>query len=187
MTMQEAETVALAHLRVAEWEPDDDDEIVVPIPALPASPPQFLPVPSAWWETPAVTGCPLSPVPEEARNARLFVRELLTCWGLAYLSDDAELIVAELVGNAVRHGLPTAAAVPHGGGQPIRLCLLRRIGEVMLAVTDPSDEAPAPQAASSDGESGRGLQIVGALSYVWGWSPIEGCGKAVWAVLKSAR
>src|ERR1700744_2985257 len=100
--MQEA--VALAHLRVAEWEPDDDDE-VVPIPALPASPPQFLPVPSAWWETPAVTCRPLSPVPEEARNARLFVRELLTCWGLAYLSEDAELIIAELVGNAVRHGL----------------------------------------------------------------------------------
>ncbi len=56
----------------------------------------------------------------------------------------------------------------------------------MLAVTDPSDEAPAPRAPSSDGESGRGLQIVGALSYVWGWSPIEGNGKAVWAVLKSA-
>jgi hypothetical protein len=68
----------------------------------------------------------------------------------------------------------------------LRLCLLRRLGEVMLAVTDPSDEAPAPKAPSADGESGRGLQIVGALSYVWGWSPIEGNGKAVWAVLKSA-
>jgi hypothetical protein len=187
MTMQEAETVALAHLRVADWEPDDDDEVVVPIPALPASSPQFLPVPSAWWETPAVTCRPLSPVPEEARNARLFVRELLTGWGLAYLSDDAELIIAELVGNAVRHGLRTApAAAARGGRSSIRLCLLRRIGEVMLAVTDPSDEAPTPRVASSDGESGRGLQIVGALSYVWGWSPIEGCGKAVWAVLRSA-
>jgi len=188
MTMQEAETVALAHLRVAEWEPDDDDEIVVPIPALPASPPQFLPVPAAWWETPAVTCRPLSPVPEEARNARIFVRELLTCWGLSYLSDDAELIIAELVGNAVRHGLRTApSAVSRGAGAAaIRLCLLRQIGEVMLAVTDPSDEAPAPRAATSGGESGRGLQIVGALSYVWGWSPIEGSGKAVWAVLKSA-
>ena len=54
----------------------------------------------------------------------------------------------------------------------------------MLAVTDPSDEAPAPKAPSENGESGRGLQIVGALSYVWGWSPIEGNGKAVWAVLR---
>jgi anti-sigma regulatory factor (Ser/Thr protein kinase) len=179
--------VALAHLRVAEWEPDDDDEEVVPIPALPSSPPQFLPVPSAWWETPAVTCRPLSPVPEEARTARQFVRELLTCWGLAYLSDDAELIIAELVGNAVRHGLHTAPQLRSAGIEPsaLRLCLLRRVGEVMLAVTDPSDEAPTPQAPSFTGESGRGLQIVGALSYVWGWSPIEGHGKAVWAVLKS--
>ena len=105
MTMQKA--VALAHLRVA-YEPEDDDDEVVSIPAPPASPPQYLPVPSAWWETPAVTSRPLSPMPEEARTARQFVRELLTGWGLGYLTDDAELIIAELVVNAVRHGLRTA-------------------------------------------------------------------------------
>jgi anti-sigma regulatory factor (Ser/Thr protein kinase) len=186
--------VALAHLRVAAWEPDDDDdEVVVPISALPVSPPQLLPVPSAWWETPAVTSRPLNPVPEECRNARQFVRELLGCWGLSYLSDDAELIIAELVGNAVRHGLRAAPQIRRAGASPsaLRLCLLRRSrqsrsaeGEVMLAVTDPSDDVPQPKAPSDSGESGRGLQIVGALSYVWGWSPIEGSGKAVWAVLR---
>ena len=181
MTMQKA--VALAHLRVA-YEPEDDDE-VVSIPAPPASPPQYLPVPSAWWETPAVTSRPLSPVPEEARTARQFVRELLTGWGLGYLIDDAELIIAELVVNAVRHGLRTTPQVVSTAAPcALRLCLLRRVGEVMLAVTDPSDEAPAPQTPGWTGESGRGLQIVGALSYVWGWSPIEGHGKAVWAVLR---
>ena len=189
MTMQKA--VALAHLRVA-YEPDDEDDLVsVPSPS--ASPPQFLPVPSAWWETPAVTSRPLSPVPEEARTARQFVRELLTCWDLGYLSDDAELIIAELVVNAVRHGLRAApqavancatGAPGVAGASALRLCLLRRVGEVMLAVTDPSNEAPTPRATGWTGESGRGLQIVGALSYVWGWSPIEGRGKAVWAVLR---
>jgi Histidine kinase-like ATPase domain len=179
--------VVLAHLRVAAWESDDDDdEVVVPIPASPASPPQLLPVPSAWWETPAVTSRPLNPVLEESRNARHFVREMLTCWELSYLSDDAELIIAELVGNAVRHGLRVTPQVRHPNGWPcaLRLCLLRRVGEVMLAVTDPSDDIPTPKAPSDSGESGRGLQIVGALSYVWGWSPIEGHGKAVWAVLR---
>jgi Histidine kinase-like ATPase domain len=189
MTMQKA--VALAHLRVA-YEPDDEDDLVS-VPAPSASPPQFLPVPSAWWETPAVTSRPLSPVPEEARTARQFVRELLTCWDLGYLSDDAELIIAELVVNAVRHGLRAApqAVASRATGAPgvagasaLRLCLLRRVGEVMLAVTDPSNEAPTPRAPGWTGESGRGLQIVGALSYVWGWSPIEGRGKAVWAVLR---
>jgi hypothetical protein len=189
MTMQKA--VALAHLRVA-YEPDDEDDLVS-VPAPSASPPQFLPVPSAWWETPAVTSRPLSPVPEEARTARQFVRELLTCWDLGYLSDDAELIIAELVVNAVRHGLRAApqavassatGAPGVAGASALRLCLLRRVGEVMLAVTDPSNEAPTPRAPGWTGESGRGLQIVGALSYVWGWSPIEGRGKAVWAVLR---
>jgi len=184
--MQKA--VALAHLRVAAWEPDDDDEVIVPTPALPASPPQFLPVPSAWWDTSAVTSRPLNPVAEAARTARHFVSELLTCWGLGYLSDDAELIIAELVGNAVRHGMRTAPQPVRLSvtAPALRLCLLRRVGEVMLAVTDPSNEAPAPQAPSAEGESGRGLQIVGALSHVWGWSPIEGSGKAVWAVMKIA-
>ncbi|MGH3268416.1 MAG: ATP-binding protein [Trebonia sp.] len=137
-----------------------------------------------------MTSRPLCPVPEEARTARHFVRELLTCWNLGYLSDDAEVIIAELVVNAVRHGLRTApqavAAGPPGvaGASALRLCLLRRVGEVMLAVTDPSNEAPTPRAPGWTGESGRGLQIVGALSYIWGWSPMEGRGKAVWAVLR---
>ena len=97
-----------------------------------------------------MTSRPLSPVAEEARTARQFVRELLTCWGLGYLSDDAELIIAELVGNAVRHGLRTAPQVVAARARTrpaLRLCLLRRVGEVMLAVTDPSDEAPAPKRA----------------------------------------
>ena len=184
MTMQKA--VALAHLRVA-YEPDDDDEDVVALPALPASPPQLLPVPSAWWETSAVSSRVLTAEPEEARASRMFVRDLLTRWGLADLVDDAELIIGELVVNAVRHGLravPPIAAVSPTAPPPMRLCLLRRSGEVMLAVTDPSADPPAPRAPDSARESGRGLQIVGALSYIWGWSPIEGHGKAVWAVLK---
>ena len=187
----------MAHLRVA-YEPDDDDGEVATIPALPASPPQLLPLPSAWWETPAVTSRALSPAPEEARAARVFVRELLTCWGLDDLVDDAELIITELVVNAVRHGMGGAhltnvsksavskAAVGKAARSPLRLCLLRRAGEVMLAVTDPSTEAPLPRPPNAVREYGRGLQIVGALSYVWGWSPIEGQGKAVWAVLKYA-
>ena len=130
----------------------------------------------------------LSAAPEEARAARLFVRELLTGWGLADLVDDAELIITELVVNAVRHGAggPHLTDVSKSTRPPLRLCLLRRAGEVMLAVTDPSTEAPTPRPPDAARECGRGLQIVGALSYLWGWSPIDGQGKAVWAVLRHA-
>jgi hypothetical protein len=77
---------------------------------------------------------------------------------------------------------PSAAA----SGAVLRLCLLRRAGEIMLAVIDACDDAPTPRQPDWIRESGRGLQIVGALSSVWGWSPIEGHGKAVWAVLPQA-
>ena len=192
------------------------------------SSPRLFPVPSAWWETPAVTSCVLAAQPESAGTARHFTREVLLSWGFGQLADEAETIIGELVVNAVQHGThdtgghdwcasmahargttgyPRAraawasrltdaanpsAGVPSAGipgppgsadGAVLRLCLLRRAGEVMLAVIDASDDAPAPRQPDWARESGRGLQIVDALSSVWGWSPIEGHGKAVWAVL----
>ena len=89
--MQEA--VALAHLSVATGSGDDDEEVSIPWPEVSDGMPRLLPVPSAWWETPAVTTRALSARPEEARTARRFVREMLTCWGLEALADDAEMIV----------------------------------------------------------------------------------------------
>ncbi len=182
--MQEA--VALAHLSVATGSGDDDEEVSIPWPTVADGMPRLLPVPSAWWETPAVTTRALSARPEEARTARRFVRELLTCWGLEALADDAEMIVDELVVNAVLHGTRAGLtrANPGGGLTVLRLCMLRRAGEVMLAVVDPGNETPMPRQPDWGGESGRGLQIVAALSHVWGWSPIAGHGKAVWAVLR---
>lgn len=171
----------MAHLSVAAGNGDDDED-VIPWTGPADGMPRLLPVPSAWWETPAVTTRALSARPEEARTARHFVRELLVCWGLEALADDAEMIVDELVVNAVLHG--THNGMRQGASSVLRLCMLRRVGEVMLAVVDPGNEAPMPRQPDWTGENGRGLQIVGALSHVWGWSPIAGHGKAVWAVLR---
>ena len=188
--------------------------------------PRLLPVPSAWWETPAITSRVLYAHPESARTARLFTREILSSWGLDALADEAETIIGELVVNAVQHGTRDAGSNgrrggtsargtngyprpvgdwpvqqvrevrdggetgwsgPYEAGEPdepvLRLCLLRRAGEVMLAVLDASDDAPTPRQPDWVKESGRGLQIIDALSSVWGWSPTDGHGKAVWAVL----
>ncbi|HJZ02621.1 MAG TPA: ATP-binding protein, partial [Streptosporangiaceae bacterium] len=86
------------------------------------------------------------------------------------------------VANAVTHAAEAASdrrpsAENHG------LRLLRRTGEVICAVLDPSDVAPVLKKPCSIEEAGRGLQMVDALSDVWGWSPLAGRGKAVWAIL----
>lgn len=103
-------------------------------------------------------------------------------WGLAFLAEDAETIVGEFIANAVTHAaacdLPRKQVTENLG-----LRLFRRTGEVICAVLDPSDSAPVLKAPGSVEESGRGLQMVDALSDVWGWSPVAGRGKAVWAIL----
>src|ERR1035437_10086155 len=184
--MQEA--VALAHLSVATGN-GDDEEVSAPWHPAAEGMPRLLPVPSAWWETPAVTSRALSARPEEARTARLFVREMLTCWGLEALTDDAEMIIDEVVVKAVLHVSraalnPTTRTHPRTGLTVLGPCSISGVGEVILAVGDPGNETPMPRRPDWGGESGRGLQIVGALSHVWGWSPIAGHGKAVWAVLR---
>ena len=68
------------------------------------SSPRLLPVPSAWWETPAVTSRVLAAQPESASTARHFTREVLVSWGFGGLADEAETIIGELVVNAVQHG-----------------------------------------------------------------------------------
>jgi hypothetical protein len=138
-------------------------------------------MPSDWWDSPAVAACPLGAGAQSGRTARRFTRSTLREWGLIALADDAEAIVGEFVANAVSHAAGAVSA--DGSGQPLGLRLLRRTGEVMCAVLDPCDLAPVLRMPDKNEEAGRGLQMVDALSDVWGWSPVTGRGKAVWAIL----
>jgi len=131
-----------------------------------------------------VAACSLGGGAQSARAARKFTRNTLKEWGLASLADDAEAIVGEFVANAVSHAARcSGSGSGSGSGQPLGLRLLRRTGEVMCAVLDPSDSAPVLRMPDRTDEDGRGLQMVDALSDVWGWSPVTGRGKAVWAIL----
>lgn len=114
--------------------------------------------------------------------ARRVTRKTLLAWGQAALAADAETIVGELAANAVTHG----AALARGsdlGAEPPGLRLLRRGGEVICAVLDASGAVPVLRPPCAADEAGRGLRMVDALSDVWGWSPVPGRGKAVWAIL----
>jgi len=156
--------------------------------------PRVVRMPADWWDSPSAVGCPLSRGPQSARAARRLTRSTLREWGLSSLAEDAETIVGEFVANAVTHAAVAGAGAAGGAwdagpadrtpaAENMGLRLLRRSGEVICAVLDPSDVAPVLKTPSGAEEAGRGLQMVDALSDVWGWSPVTGRGKAVWAIL----
>jgi anti-sigma regulatory factor (Ser/Thr protein kinase) len=145
--------------------------------------PRMMRMPADWWDSPAAVGCPLSRGPQSARAARRLTRNTLRDWGLTFLAEDAETIVGEFVANAVTHAAAMSETSRKQAAENCGLRLVRRTGEIICAVLDPSDCAPVLKAPASAEESGRGLQMVDALSDVWGWSPVAGRGKAVWAIL----
>jgi hypothetical protein len=143
-----------------------------------------VPLPCEQADQPAATsGFPAGP--ESARQARDFTRITLDGWELAGQSDVAELVVSELVTNALRHGLLSASWMP--GEHPIGLTLLRRDPYLMCLVTDPESAGPVLIEPCISAESGRGLQVVESCSAAWGWQPIDGAGKVVWALLHLAQ
>lgn len=127
--------------------------------------------PSHRADHPAAT-CELAARPESAKTARDFTRLTLHDWRMSRLSDVAELVVSELVTNALRHGLLSARWMP--GEHPIRLRLLRQDPYLMCMVTDPDTAGPVRIDSHGGAESGRGLQVVEACSVRWGWQPLDG-------------
>jgi anti-sigma regulatory factor (Ser/Thr protein kinase) len=83
-------------------------------------------------------------------------------------SEVAQLLVSELVTNAVLHA-GTYIVVE------VRVDDVR----VRVAVKDLSAAFPQPRVAADDASGGRGLQLVEALSSSWGWDLTAG-GKSVW-------
>ncbi|WP_433363561.1 ATP-binding protein [Streptosporangium sp. CA-115845] len=130
------------------------------------------------------TACPLPSQADSVKTARDVTRSTLRDWGLAELSDDAALVVSELVTNAVRYAL-----CPPGQPEitPITLVLLRLSPHVLLAVMDPSNEVPTPKEPDFVSENGRGLYIVETYSQGWGWDYLNCGGKAVWALFSAHR
>jgi anti-sigma regulatory factor (Ser/Thr protein kinase) len=94
------------------------------------------------------------------------------------LAGDAELLLSELVGNAVRHARPLPGGV-------VRVAWEVDTAEVVLRVTDggsANGHRPHESVVAADCVSGRGLAIVAALAASWGVDATGG-GQSVWAVL----
>ncbi|WP_435610582.1 SpoIIE family protein phosphatase [Streptomyces sp. C10-9-1] len=105
--------------------------------------------------------------PRSVGRARELARAQLDSWGLEALVDTVELLVSELVTNALRYG----------EGE-IRLRLLRD-RTLVCEVWDAGLVQPRRRRARDTDEGGRGLQLVGLLSAGWG-SRRTPRGKTVW-------
>src|SRR6266536_3377771 len=116
-------------------------------------------------------------IPGSLPAARRHVRDALGSHGLGELAQDAAIITAEPVANAVQHacgnGTATIGVTPTCAGNP---------PAVTVVVSDSSPQGPVRRETPADDEQGRGLQIVEALSVHWGWRYEDG-GKTVFAVL----
>ncbi|GHI01965.1 protein phosphatase [Streptomyces cellostaticus] len=114
----------------------------------------------ASWDVPAD--------PAAVAHARAEATRQVVDWGLGELTMTTELIVSELVTNAIRYAEP-----------PIRLRLLRDT-RLTCEVADASSTAPRLRHARSTDEGGRGLFLVAQLSHRWG-ARYTAEGKIIWA------
>lgn len=109
----------------------------------------------------------LEPSPESPGNARRLARIALAQWGLSEYAGTAELLVSELMTNAVYHAT-----------RPIGLRLLRT-STLRCEVLDDDPGAPVLNLPEPLDDAGRGLYLVSKLAARWGVSRVP-TGKIVW-------
>ena len=112
----------------------------------------------------------LTAQPISASRAHDFVRLHLGEHLLSYLTGDVELVVSELVTNAVVHAQA-----------PVRVSLQAFEQTLLLEVEDGSQVGPVRVVAQFLDTGGRGLAIVNVLSRDWGVDARTQGGKSVWA------
>ena len=122
----------------------------------------------------------LGALPGAVPCARLHTRQMLWEWRLTGLSDIIELLISELVTNAVQISRADAQTTP------VRLWVLADRTRVLILVWDSSPLPPVRMSTSEDDENGRGLLLVETLSTRWDWyfPPQQNGGKVVWALVQ---
>ncbi|MYW47391.1 SpoIIE family protein phosphatase [Streptomyces sp. SID486] len=110
-------------------------------------------------------------VPSDATavpRVRSEVSRRLADWGLEEVSFATELILSELLTNAIRYGAP-----------PVRVRLL--LGRTLVCeVSDGSNTSPRLRQAATTDEGGRGLFLVSQFADMWG-TRYAARGKVIWA------
>ncbi|MEU5540743.1 ATP-binding protein, partial [Streptomyces sp. NPDC020362] len=131
------------------------------------------PAPPASSTTAPSNGCPTAPSPSDTASPpiRKQVGDQLEHWSLSEVTFTTELVVSELVTNAIRYG-----------AHPIRLRLIQDAATLIVEVSDTNHTAPHLRRAKTFDEGGRGLLLVAQLTERWG-SRHTAEGKTIWAEL----
>ncbi len=141
--------------------------------------------PAGWACLPEIALCAPVPGSGPVHVARAFTVETLHRWGATDRCEDIVLVVSEMLTNALRHARRRPVHTRPGGTQrrpAIRLGLYNPGPWVLCAVSDPSRAVPVSRTHRSLDETGRGLQIISALSDEWGYTIPDEAGKVVWAM-----
>ena len=121
--------------------------------------------------------------------ARRYTRSFLdSCRGMTEsTAETAELLVSELVTNAVRfsgHPARTLRYSERANASLISLSLRHFRDGLLIEVYDTDSNPPIRSSPDDDAENGRGLMLVDALSKKWSYFFPEGCGKVVYCFLE---
>ncbi|MGD0704234.1 MAG: ATP-binding protein [Trebonia sp.] len=138
-------------------------------------------------EWPLLSQVELRALPASVRSARLHTKSTLHRWCLEGLADAAELLVSEIITNAVRASTPLAHQQSETGQAPpapvLRFWLTSDSRSVLIQVWDSDRHHPVRKDVGPHAEAGRGLLLIETLSTQWGWYAVDGQGgKIVWAV-----
>lgn len=117
------------------------------------------------------------PHPATVTDARRHTRSMMTAWQVER-ADDVEMIVSELMTNAVKASL---------ADWTITLWLFADDDRILVCVWDESDEPPVLREPSHGDQDGRGLVIVEALSDAHGYIAGPHGGKVVWSKIDRPR
>ncbi|WP_374215832.1 ATP-binding protein [Frankia sp. AiPs1] len=121
-------------------------------------------------------------VPSAVACSRHFAASTLTQWRITDVVDVAELVISELVTNAINAG----DAAESAGENMVRVRIVVAADRLFISVWDRNAGVPAVREAESDAEGGRGLFLVDSLSKRWGHRPSRRGGKIVWAELAAS-
>jgi anti-sigma regulatory factor (Ser/Thr protein kinase) len=130
---------------------------------------------------PLISHLELRAIPASVPSARKHARAVTLEWELSALVDDVELVVSELVTNAVNAALKRLH-VASATSDPVRLWIGSDMESILIQVWDSSPEMPVRRQPGPSDERGRGLILAEHICRVWG-TYRKGHGKVVWLVL----